>query len=242
MNNIEFVNKAKHIAENYKTAYVWGAFGFTANASNMQRLIDQYSKNNQYLAKARLIYGDGFFFDCVGLIKSILWGFSGNKNATYGGGKYASNGVNDISADQMINICKSVSTDFKSIEVGEVVWLPGHIGIYIGGGKVVEATPAWSGGVQISDISTSGKRTKNGVGTAVWKKHGKLPYLTYEKATEGKIKLETGNDIVWELMNGKYKIEINEVERAVKALDKAKANSEFCSLYWILYKLVNGNG
>ena len=43
-------------------------------------------------------------------------------------------------------------------------------------------------------------------------------------------------------MNGKYKIEINEVERAVKALDKAKANSEFCSLYWILYKLANGNG
>lgn len=83
---------------------------------------------------------------------------------------------------------------------------------------------------------------KNGVGTAVWKKRGKLQYLTYEKATEGKIKLETGNDIVWELMNGKYKIEINEVERAVKALDKAKANREFCSLYWILYKLVNGNG
>ena len=139
MNNIEFVNKAKNIAENYKTAYVWGAFGFTANAANMQRLIDQYSKNNQYLAKARQIYGNGFFFDCVGLIKSILWGFNGNKNATYGGAKYTSNGVNDISADQMINICKGVSTDFKNIEVGEVVWLPGHIGIYIGDGNVVEA-------------------------------------------------------------------------------------------------------
>lgn len=242
MNNIEFVNKAKNIAKNYKTAYVWGSFGLVANAANMQRMINQYSKNNNYLARARQIYGNGFFFDCVGLIKSILWGFSGNKNATYGGAKYTANGVPDISADQMIKCCKEVSTDFKNIEVGEVVWLPGHIGIYIGGGKVVEATPAWSGGVQISDISTNGKRTKNGVGTAVWKKHGKLPYLTYEKATEDKIKLETGNDIVWELTNGKYKIEINEVERAVKALDKAKSNNEFCSLYWILYKLVNGNG
>jgi N-acetylmuramoyl-L-alanine amidase len=55
-------------------------------------------------------------------------------------------------------------------------------------------------------------------------------------------KLETGNDIVWELMNGKYKVEINEVQRAVEAVDKAKDSSEFYSLYWILYKLVNENG
>ena len=54
--------------------------------------------------------------------------------------------------------------------------------------------------------------------------------------------LETGNDIVWELMNGKYKIKIDEVNRAVKALDKAKVDADYCSLYWIIYKLVNGNG
>lgn len=54
-------------------------------------------------------------------------------------------------------------------------------------------------------------------------------------------KLETGNDIVWELMNGKYKVEIIEAQRAVAALDKAKNNQEFMSLYWILYKLVNGS-
>ena len=54
-------------------------------------------------------------------------------------------------------------------------------------------------------------------------------------------KLETGNDIVWELINGKHKVKIAEVDRAVKALDKAKNNQEFMSLYWILYKMVNGN-
>lgn len=56
---------------------------------------------------------------------------------------------------------------------------------------------------------------------------------------EEKVMLETGNDIVWELMNGKHKVEITEVERAIKAIDKAKKNAEFSSLYWILYKLVN---
>ena len=51
--------------------------------------------------------------------------------------------------------------------------------------------------------------------------------------------LETGNDIVWELMNGEHKIEIGEVDRAVKALDEAKKSKDFCSLYWIIYKIVN---
>ena len=54
-----------------------------------------------------------------------------------------------------------------------------------------------------------------------------------------KVMLESGNDIVWELMNGKYKVEITEVQRAVKAIDDAKKNANFSSLYWILYKLVN---
>lgn len=55
-------------------------------------------------------------------------------------------------------------------------------------------------------------------------------------------KIETGNDIVWELINGEHKVEIHDVKRAVAALDKAKDSQEFMSLYWILYKLVNGNG
>jgi N-acetylmuramoyl-L-alanine amidase CwlA len=59
--------------------------------------------------------------------------------------------------------------------------------------------------------------------------------------TTNKKKLETGNDIIWELMNGKHKVKIGDVKRAVVALDKAKNSQEYMSLYWILYKLVNGN-
>ena len=63
-----------------------------------------------------------------------------------------------------------------------------------------------------------------------------------EMISLSKKKLETGNDIIWELMNGKHKIKIGDVKRAVIALDKAKNSQEYMSLYWILYKLVNGNG
>lgn len=78
-----------------------------------------------------------------------------------------------------------------------------------------------------------------------WKNNGKEVTVSgfpgYKEPATSK-KLETGNDIVWELMNGKHKIEISEVSKAVNALDKAKNNPEFNSLYWILYKVVNGNG
>lgn len=49
--------------------------------------------------------------------------------------------------------------------------------------------------------------------------------------------LTSANDIVWELINGKYKIEINDAKRAVECLEEAKQRND--SLYWILYKLVN---
>lgn len=61
------------------------------------------------------------------------------------------------------------------------------------------------------------------------------------KNTTTEKKLESGNDIVWELMNGKHKIEITEPQRAITALDKAKNNAEYNSLYWIIYKIVNDN-
>lgn len=41
---------------------------------------------------------DTFGFDCVCLIKGVLWGWHGDKNAVYGGATYTSNGVPDIGA------------------------------------------------------------------------------------------------------------------------------------------------
>lgn len=49
-----------------------------------------------------------------------------------------------------------------------------------------------------------------------------------------KMKLESANDIIWELSQ---MIEISDVDSAVKSLEKAK--EENSSLYWILYKIVN---
>jgi hypothetical protein len=225
------------IAQNYKTLYVMGCFGAPLNEANKERYCNNHSYNKKSARQEMILSAssDTFGFDCVNLIKAILWGWNGDKTKSYGGAKYGSNGVPDIDADVMINNCKDVSTDFSKLEIGEAVWMPGHIGVYIGDGLAVECTPTWENGVQTTSCNCS----KKGYNRRNWKKHGKLPYITYAK--EVKKEITSANDIIWELMNGKYKVKISEVERAIKAIDGAKNNSEYASLYWILYKLVNGN-
>ena len=63
---------------------------------------------------------------------------------------------------------QDVSTDFSNIEIGEIVRLSEHIGVYIGDNSVVECTPKWKDGVQITKLSDR-----------EWVAHGKLPYVDY---------------------------------------------------------------
>lgn len=117
----------------------------------------------------------------MGLIKGILWGWDGDLSRTYGGAGYACNGVPDYDAKKMIDCCREVSTDFSDIVPGEAVWMDGHIGVYVGEGLVVEATPKWRGGVQRSTLAnTAGSKTLPGTaGARTWTKHGKLPWVDY---------------------------------------------------------------
>ena len=125
--------------------------------------------------------GRSWNFDCVILIKAILWGWNGNKNHAHGGAIYGSNGVYDDNADTILNRCHSVSSDFSKIEIGELVWMSGHVGIYIGNGKVIECTAAWERKVLISNIDSKGRRTRNGYQVYSWQKHGKLKYIDYSE-------------------------------------------------------------
>ena len=187
----DFVQKAKDIATNHKSLYVMGCFGSPMTATNKTRFIDHHSYNKK-ADRARIIQSaseDTFGFDCVGLIKGILWGWSGSKNKVYGGAAYASNGVPDKDANQMINLCSGVSTNFSNIVPGEVVWMKDHIGIYIGGGLAVESTPRWEDGVQITAVHNLGN--KPGYNGRVWTKHGKLPYVEYTVTEPKKDNVDT---------------------------------------------------
>lgn len=179
MNNKEFAEKLLDIATKEKTLYVMGCFGAPMNAQNKARYSQNHSYNKQS-ARAKMIASasaNTFGFDCVGLIKSVLWGFNADLTKNYGGAKYESNSVPDINADTFIKRCDPTS-DFSKIEVGEAVWVKGHIGVYVGEGKVVECTPKWSNDVQITYLGNRPEFKRGNY--RVWSLHAKIPYITYE--------------------------------------------------------------
>lgn len=140
----QLAEAALNAASNYRTLYVAGCFGAPMTEANKKRYTQNHSYNKT-ADRTRLINAaaaDTFGFDCVCLIKGLLWGWRGDISMEYGGARYASNGVPDIGEDAMIAMCSGVSTDFSKIETGEAVWLPGHIGIYsrgrAGGGVYAE--------------------------------------------------------------------------------------------------------
>ena len=179
----ELATAAEAVARKRKTLYVMGCFGSPLTTSNKSRYTTNHSYNRQSgrTAKIKAATADTFGFDCVGLIKGLLWGWNGDTAKGYGGARYASNGVPDINADTMFSRCTKKTTNFSAVEVGEALWTDGHIGVYIGNGLAVECTPQWSDRVQVTAVLNIGK--KAGYNGRRWKKHGRLPYVTYGTKT-----------------------------------------------------------
>ena len=175
-----FTSRLYDIASTKKTVYAWGMFGSTITKSRVQAKAKQYPywyTEKKIASVFSPLYGSNppvWGFDCIGLIKAILWGWNGDFNKTYGGAVYASNGVPDLSADGMIGKCTDVSGNFNSIAIGEFLWMKGHCGIYIGNSKVVESSPKWANGVQVTSLTARN-----------WLKHGKLPWIEY---SDGEVK------------------------------------------------------
>lgn len=190
----EFVDKLVDIARNYKTLYVMGCFGAPMTEANKRR----YTQNHPYNRKAartdviNAASADTFGFDCVCLIKGVLWGWNGDASRTYGGASYTSNGVPDIGADSMIKVCSGVTSDFSGIVPGAAVWMEGHIGVYIGDGLAVECSPKWENRVQITAVGNIGK--KAGYNTRTWTKWGRLPYIDYTAEPEPEKPAGTGDN------------------------------------------------
>jgi hypothetical protein len=139
-----FSNKMKSIATNYKTLYVYCGFGAPLTQRNKERYSNNcaYNRKPERRAKIMAASNDTFAFDCVNLIKGVLWGWNGDLNKQYGGATYGSNGVPDLNAnDFFTSCCYDRTNDFSNVIPGELVWMQGHIGIAITSKLAVECTP-----------------------------------------------------------------------------------------------------
>lgn len=178
MTNIEFVEILKKLANETKTVYALGMWGQPLSEDIIKSKAKQLPKwyTEEKKAELRKHIGKSFGFDCVCMIKSILLGFNFNMNDKNGGAKYNSNNVPDINTEGMIARCNHVSSDFSKITVGSVVWMQGHVGVYIGDKQVVECTPKWTNNVQISNLGNLGNKVGH---YRNWSKWGELPWINY---------------------------------------------------------------
>ena len=186
MTNIELVAKLRNVADNHKTVYGLGMYGHLITDA----IIDSKAKQlpNFYTAakvkKLRSLVGKNYFgFDCLGLVEGIFWGWTGNVNDSKGGAVYGKNDVPDTNAAGIIKMCEGVSSIFADIKVGELLWMPGHVGVYIGNGQAIEATPQWDDDVQYSNVANLGNDSGH---SRAWQKHGKLPWIEYVEVNESK--------------------------------------------------------
>lgn len=187
MTSKEFVEKLKEI-QKMNTIYATGMFGQKIENSIITAKAVQYPKqySDAKVRTLRSLVGKNYYgFDCVGLVKAVLWGFPNTK--------YLSNNVSDFSDAGAMTLCAPTSYNMQNIEVGEILWMQGHIGVYIGNGEVIECTTNWSGNVLISRLSQRN-----------WVKHGKLKYIDYSNTNKANTEVykmnilkygSTGNDV-----------------------------------------------
>lgn len=171
MTSEEFVKQAKTIAASH-TMYASGTFGQLFSESFIKQKQSQYplwySPYRVEAIRREAASGPLYLFDCCGLIKAIIWNWPNTK--------YASNGMKDVNDFGIwANYCEERSANFSDIEPGEIMHLPGHVGIYIGNGKVIEATTRWKNKVLVSSIYKDDEYFRQ------WEAHGKLTLLDYTK-------------------------------------------------------------
>lgn len=141
--------------------YWYGTFGQLGS----EELLDQKRKQypSMYKKWDPKSFEAGFgekVHDCIGLaVKGYLMSPDPETPATY-------NPKYDVSADQMINLCK-ISGDIGSMPdiPGVLVWKSGHIGIYEGNKTTIEAKGHAFGVVRTKDTK--------------WKKWGLCPWWEY---------------------------------------------------------------
>lgn len=167
-NNLDLV-KWSEFAADKGWGYVWGTYGTVLSPDFLESKIIQYpdevgGKENfireNWLGKRTA--------DCVGLIKGYSWYDTASQMTIL-----VSNGMPDIGADTMYENATEKGTIDTIPEIpGLAVWKEGHIGVYIGDGKVVEAYGTTSGVIR-SELANGG-----------WTHWLKIPYISYIEQEE----------------------------------------------------------
>ena len=168
--------------------YWYGTFGNTSTQKLYETKKKQYPKQYQWSCPADQL--GKRVHDCVGLIKGYLWSDTPTSSPKY-------NAEQDVSANGMLQRCKEKGTISTMPELpGVLVFLPGHVGVYIGGGYVIEAK-GHAYGVVKTKLAGRG-----------WKSWGKCPWISYAQQAATSTKptsvKKTVDELAKEVIAGKW--------------------------------------
>lgn len=152
-----------------KTRYAWGGIFRIATVPYIAQLSSMYP--GKY-TKSRLSLlanevAQAYLCDCAGLIKSYYWGGVGSPNYN-ANTDYNTNGFYSAAADK-----GPISTLPET--PGVVLYMDGHVGVYIGNGSAIECTlGAYGDGVVKTSVSGRG-----------WTHWLKIPMIEYPEEKTG---------------------------------------------------------
>lgn len=149
--------------------YVWGTYGHVLTRSYYEAKLAQYPEGVGNYADFILANWLGKrTADCVGLVKGYCW-FDPEAQSI----GHAVNGMPDIATEQMIEWCDEKGSIDTMPEIpGLLLWMDGHVGIYIGDGYAIEAM-----GTRYGVVKTQ-------VAGRGWQKWGKIPCIEYIEEAE----------------------------------------------------------
>ena len=162
-NATDLVTYAVHAWES-GWGYVWGTYGNVLTESLLAYKVSQYPDgvgNHENFIRAHWL--GGRTTDCVGLIKGYSWLSAETMTIDYG-----THGMPDIGANQMYYTARESGPISTMPDIpGLAVWHEGHIGVYIGGGQVIEA------------MGTKNGVVKTELAKRNWTHWLKIPYINY---------------------------------------------------------------
>ena len=175
-NNLDLVQWAIE-AHSSGWGYVWGTYGHVLTRNYYEAKLAQYPEGVGNYADFILANWLGKrTADCVGLVKGYCW-FDPEAQSI----GYAVNGMPDIATEQMIEWCDEKGSISTMPEIpGLLLWMDGHVGIYIGDGYAIAAM-----GTRYGVVKTQ-------VAGRGWQKWGKIPCIEYIEEAEETEPTEVG--------------------------------------------------
>lgn len=155
-------------AEQNGWGYIYGTFGQVLDETLYN------TKASQYPDEVKL-YEDFILedtlgrrvADCIGLVKSYVWLDPEAKAIGY-----QTNGMPDVGADTAYRYATEKGTIDTLPEIpGLLLWMEGHVGVYIGGGEVIHSAGTTYGVI------------REEVGRRGWTHWAKIPYIEYVEET-----------------------------------------------------------